>query len=330
MKLVERTFLIWSFLVWIVAIGCGKHSRQQRDSVADHLNLTVVHLALNWVPEPEFGGFYEARERGIFARHAIDARIEAGGAGVPVLQRVATGQVEFAIAGADEVVMARARGADLIALFATFQTSPQGIMVHGSRNLQSLEEVFASGTVAMEPGLPYAAFLRRRFGTRGATLVPYDGGVARFLADKNLAQQCYVTSEPISAKKSGADPKVFLIAEAGYNPYGAVVVGRRSWVEQHGEHARAFVAASAEGWRSYLNDPRATNALLAKLNVSLDPTTLTAMTEAQKPLVETEDTVRHGLGVMSRERWGRLVEQLVELGVIERSVAPETLYLDPS
>lgn len=310
--------------------SCSKQGREQHEATGSDSSLTVVRLALNWLPEPEFGGFYEARERGIFARHSLDARIEAGGAGVPVLQRVATGQIEFAITGADELVMARSRGADLVALFATFQTSPQGIMVHASRNLRNLEEVFASGTVAIEPGLPYAAFLRRKFGNFGATLVPYDGGVARFLTDKNLAQQCYVTSEPIAAARSGAEVRVFLIADAGYNPYGAVVVGRRVWLEQHVERARAFVAASAEGWRSYLDDPRPTNELLRRLNASLSPPALAAMSEAQEKLIETEETSRRGLGTMTRERWAQLVDQLVEVGAIDRAVAPDGLFLDPS
>jgi NitT/TauT family transport system substrate-binding protein len=41
----------------------------------------------------------------------------------------------------------------------------------------------------------------------------------------------------------------------------------------------------------------------------------------QKPLIETEETRRGKLGMMSRERWQTLGRQLVELGVVP--AAPE-------
>ena len=71
-----------------------------------------VKLALNWVAEPEFGGFYAARDLGHFKRRGMDVSIQGGGAGVPVMQMVASGQVDFGIAGADEILTARARGVE--------------------------------------------------------------------------------------------------------------------------------------------------------------------------------------------------------------------------
>src|SRR4051812_47571102 len=84
-----------------------------------------IKLALDWVPEPEFGGFYAARAGGAFAKENLDLTIQGGGAGVPVVQMVATGQSEFGIAGADEILKARAKGADVVPIYATFQRSPQ-------------------------------------------------------------------------------------------------------------------------------------------------------------------------------------------------------------
>ena len=185
-----------------------------------------VLLALDWVPEPEFGGFYAARETGAFKAADLDVEIQGGGAGVPVVQMVATGKAEFGIAGADEVLTARARGADIVPLFAVYQTSPQGIMVHASRGAKTLAEVFAGGTLAIEPGLSYALYLKKKLGFDKLKVVPYDGGVARFVADKDFAQQCYATSEPLAAKKKGSDPQVFLVADEGFNPYLGVVITR--------------------------------------------------------------------------------------------------------
>ncbi|HKQ70313.1 MAG TPA: ABC transporter substrate-binding protein, partial [Polyangiaceae bacterium] len=260
-----------AFIVLLLAVAsCSKKSSTDDAAGAKAAAGTKLKLALNWVPEPEFGGFYAARESGAYARQGLQVEVLGGGAGVPVVQMVATGRADFGTVGGDELVTAKARGADVVAVFATFQTSPQGIMVHASRKLGSLREVFRSGTLAIEPGLAYAAYLKNLFPWEGVTVVPYDGGVAHFLTDPLFGQQCYVTSEPIAARQKGSDPQVFLVAEAGYNPYATVVVTRRELVTQKPEMVAAFVAATTEGWRTYLADPKPTNALLRTLNPSMD------------------------------------------------------------
>ena len=286
-----------------------------------------MKLALNWVPEPEFGGFYAARESGAFERHHLKVEIQGGGAGVPVLQMVATGRADFGTVGADELITARARGADVVALFAVFQTSPQGIMVHASRKLNKLEDAFHSGTLALETGLGYAAYLKKKFPWEGVKVVPYDGGVAHFLADPSFGQQCYITSEPIAARQKGGDPQVFLIADSGFNPYTTVVIARRELLQKTPQLAREFVAATREGWRDYLDHSEVTNALLGRLNTSLDAPTLSAAADAQRPLIETDDTKQHGLGTMTSARWQTLSDQLLDLKIIDKPALAADLFV---
>ncbi|WP_233261714.1 ABC transporter substrate-binding protein [Vitiosangium sp. GDMCC 1.1324] len=310
----------------VVAGACSrsKEGTPQAESTGTKSGAVVagpakVKLALNWVPEPEFGGFYVARETGAFKQHGLDVDILGGGAGVPVLQMVASGQAEFGTVGADELLTARAHGVDVIPLFAVYQTSPLALMAHASRGAKSIKDVLSSGTVALEPGMPYVAYLKKKYGFDKVKVVPYDGGVARFAADKDFAQQCFITSEPIAARKQGAEPAVFLVADEGFNPYQAVVVTRRELWKEQPERVKEFVAAVREGWRSYLENPAPANAVMGKLNPTMDAETFAAAAQAQKPLIETEETKAKGLGTMSRERWETLGRQLVELGLIEQA-----------
>lgn len=283
---------------------------------------TNVKLQLDWVAEPEFGGFYAARASGAFKTEGLEVEIAGGGAGVPVVQMVATGKAQFGIAGADEVITARAKGADVVPVFAVFQTSPQGIMTHEGRGAKTLGEVLASGSLAIEPGLSYAAFLKKKFGFDKVKVVPYDGGVARFLAEKDFSQQCYVTSEPIAAKKKGGDPKVFLVADEGFNPYLGVVIASASFVKEKPDVVRKFVRAAREGWKSYLSDPKAANEVMGKINKAMDAETFAAAAEAQKPLILAGDAKDKGVGVMSKERWETLAGQLKDLGLVDKAEAP--------
>src|SRR5262249_4494612 len=91
--------------------GCGKTSAKTR-------------LALNWKPDPQFGGFYAAP----YEKYGLDLEILPGGAGTPTIQMIGAGSAEFGIVAADELVIARSRGNDVVALFAVFQNNPQGIM----------------------------------------------------------------------------------------------------------------------------------------------------------------------------------------------------------
>src|SRR4030081_2244571 len=81
-------------------------------------------LALNWKPDPQFGGLFAAP----YQKHGLDVEILPGGAGTPTVQMIGAGSAEFGIVSADELVVARSGGNDVVALFAVFQNCPQGIM----------------------------------------------------------------------------------------------------------------------------------------------------------------------------------------------------------
>lgn len=283
-----------------------------------------IRLQLNWVPEPQFGGFYAAEQTGAFKKHGLDVQIVPGGVGTPTVQMVGAGSAEFGVVSADEVVVARAHGNDVVALFAVFQTNPQGIMVHESRGFSGLGDVFKNpGTLAVQRGLPYADYLLKKYGTHpGLRIVPSPGGgIAAFLADKDFSQQCFVTSEPILAKQQASDPQTFLVAEAGYNPYTTVVATSGPYLARNRDLAKKLTDAVREGWRAYLDDPAAANTHMQSLNKTMDPRTFAESAAAQEPLIETDETRRLGLGTMTAERWESLARQLVELKVVDKAPA---------
>ncbi|MBI1860624.1 MAG: ABC transporter substrate-binding protein, partial [Deltaproteobacteria bacterium] len=249
-----------------------------------------IPLALNWKPEPQFGGFYQT-QIGQMAKTAksdgVELEIMPGGAGTPTVQMVAAGKVPFGVASADEVVLARDRGMLIVALMAVYQTNPQGIMTHPERKLNSIAEVYAQdGTLGIQRGLGYSLFLEKKYGTTAKVKrVPYAGGIAPFLADANYSQQCFVTSEPLLVKKQGKTEKTFLIADAGYNPYTTVVVAKKDYVEKNGPQVAKVVALLKKSWAAYVANPAAANEMMHKLNPTMDPETFQASAEAQKDLI---------------------------------------------
>ncbi len=305
--------------------GCEK-----KEAAAPSNNGTAsVLLTLDWKPEPEFGGFYSAQQNKGFTQHGLDVNIKPAGEGADTWQLVATGKTDFATTAADQVLIARARGADVVAFFAVYQTFPQGVMVHKARGFTTLKDVFThEGTLDAEPDT-WLKFLTKKFGTPTVKIKGFDGGIAEFLAKGDCSQQCFVTSEPILVKNKGSDPQTFLIADEGYDPYTTVVICKGDLWKNNPDRVKAMAAACREGWRAYLDKPAPINAIMHDLNKDMDEQTFAEAADAQKPLIETDQTKAAGLGTMTAQRWNDLSKQLQDLGVIDQPIKGEDCFVNP-
>jgi NitT/TauT family transport system substrate-binding protein len=282
-----------------------------------------IRLALNWKPEPEFGGFYAAP----YASHGLDVEILPGGVGTPTVQMVGAGSAEFGIVGADELIVARSRGNDVVALFAVFQDNPQALMAHASRKAKAIGDLFKGGTLAIQKGLPYARLLEKQYSFNEVKVVPSPGGdISAFLHDPMFVQQVYLTAEYLTAKRQGADAQVFPISATGFNPYYTVVATSGDYLRKNPGVAKDMVATVREGWRAYLDNPKPVDERMNRLNPSMSPDAFAETAEAQKPLIENDETKRNGLGTMTRQRWLTLIAQIEGLGDIQKVPSPDDCF----
>jgi len=181
----------------VLAIAAWAIFVRERVVLADD-SAASVKLTLDWKPEPEFGGFYAAQVNGTFAKHQINAKLKSAGEGAPTWQLVATGKTEFATTAADQVLIARAHGADVVAIFAVYQTFPQGIMVHKARGFTKIDDVFhTAGTLAAEDDT-WLQFCLKKFGKDGVKVTSYSGGIGRVSRQGRLlpAVLCHLRTNP--------------------------------------------------------------------------------------------------------------------------------------
>jgi NitT/TauT family transport system substrate-binding protein len=206
------------FLFCVIAIS---YSAQ-----ATKVSKKPIEINLNWKAEPEFGGFFDAALNNRLDRPWQELSIVEGGASTPTVQMVAAGKINFAIANGDEVAISKSLGTDVVAVFATYQKDPHGVMVRADSPVKSLKDLLADAqyTVALQRGIGSTLFIQKKFAPIKAKIVPYTGGISTFLNDPKFAQQCFVTSEPLAANKQGKPAKSFLVADEGYNPYSAVLI----------------------------------------------------------------------------------------------------------
>lgn len=274
-------------------------------------------IALNWFPEAEHAGFYGAEAAGSYKAAGLDVKLLPGGPGAPVLQQVATGRVDFGVSNADEVIIARAQGVPVVAVFAPIQTSPRVIMVHKESGIQKLSDL-KDLTLAIEPQAPFANFMKRKLPLKGVRFVPYGGSVAPFVADPKFAQQAYGISEPFTAEEKGAHPVNLYVSELGYNPYTSVLVVSEKTLKENPELVKKVVQASQEGWSLYLKDPKPAEALIRAANPQVDAPVLAYGYKELLKLCQNDDTKAGGVGSMTAKRWNDIAAQLETMGVVAK------------
>jgi NitT/TauT family transport system substrate-binding protein len=286
-----------------------------------------IQLALNWLPEPQFGGFYQALVSGEFEKNKLNVELLKGGSGTPTIQMLAKGVVDFALVSAEEILLSNDKNHrnQVIALFATFQVNPQILMSHKERNFKNISDLLQSdGYLAWQSGLSYSLFLRKKYPQFKVKMVPYLGGLTQFQKDKNLSQQGFITSEPLAAEKMGIKINTFLVSDEGFNPYTTVLAVKKDYYLKNKDLAERMVKSVRKGWESYLKDPTLANNKMNELNTSMDRETFDRSAKSQENLIHSDGN----LGAMNSERWKKLILQMKELSLIKGNLKAEDQYLN--
>ncbi len=331
---VARMVMLVGLFALLFSAGCGKSNSAQPpaadarshsprgvapddESERKDPTLVAVTLQLNWFPEAEHGGYYAALAHGYYREAGLDVEIVPGGPETPVVQQVSRRAATFGIVNADNILFGRAQQAPIVALMAPLQISPRCLIVHKSSGIRDFDDL-RDMTIAMSNSNAFSQYLRYKLDLPGVKIVPYAGNVAQFLIDKDYAQQGYVFSEPFVARKEGGDPKVLMLSELGFNPYTSLLCTHEDQLEDNPHLLQKMVTASIRGWKKYLESPDEANRLIHKANPEMDLDILEYGAETLKPLAMDSVAEQQGIGTMSRARWQKLADQLVESKQLKR------------
>jgi len=322
-RLIQFRLSAASGLLACVAMFVSCHATQ---SVANSGGLIPVRLQTDWYPQPEHGGFYTALSNGYYKAEGLDVTILPLGQYSSALQVVSSGGAEFGLASSDQILEAVSNGLPLVAVGATMQHDPQGIMVHKNSPVTGFAGL-EGHSIAAHPGATWFKFIVGKYHLKNVREIPATHSIANFLADPNYIQQIFVTSEPYFVKTAGGDFRTMLISGAGYDPYRVFFVSK-NYMKQNPSVTAKFVRASIKGWREYLRDPTAANTLILKLNPAQNAAqvefTLGALKEGN--FITGEDPSGSQIGQMAPARWAATNQQLSELGVIRKPINPTTAY----
>lgn len=283
----------------------------------------------NWYAEAEHGGFYQALATGLYKQAGLDVEIKLGGPQVNGMQLLAAGRTDCFMGYDTQTLKAREQGVPAVTVASAFQKDANVLIAHP--DVKRIEDM--KGKTLLIAAASHSTFWPWMKGTWGFTdqqTRPYTFNIQPFVADKNIVQQGYFSSEPYAIeKKTGVKPNVFLIADLGWPVYATTIVCLEKTLKERPQAVAAFVKASMQGWKSYLQgDPKPANALIRKDNPEMTDDLLaygiTKMNEAG--IVTGGDAQKLGIGIITDAR----MKQVYDLMVKHQLLDPKKVDLKSS
>lgn len=304
-------------LAGLVAIGCGSDDSSEPSSADSSEEVSVV---MSWFPEGEQGGYWQVEEGDLGeAVGGPKINIEPGGPSIKVTPQVASGQFDYGMADADEVLLAQSEGVPIVSVFSTFDDHLRCLMSQPDAGIESIEDI-EGHPVSISQGSSFWEYLKAEYDLSDVTEQNYTGTLAQLKDNPDLVQQCYATSEPFAAEEEGIPIETLLVAESGFNPYPATIVTTEEKIKNDPEEVAKVVEALTKGWEEFLADPNQAFALIEQENQEISAEELDYQYDT------LQDFIQEPLGCMDPARWDELSEQLKSVDLIESDVDPSEAF----
>jgi putative hydroxymethylpyrimidine transport system substrate-binding protein len=263
-----RTWLAASVLAAVSIAGCGEIKNVVQPTQGAFRPLTLM---LDWSPNADHVGIYQAQAEGDFTRAALDVHIQYNTADPSApLRLLETGRVQVAITYEPEVMLARDQHIPVVSVAALIQRPLTSIVSLGSRHIRTPAQL--RGKTVGVAGIPYQnAFLH--------TIVAHAGLPQHSVSSVNVGENlvpamlsghvdatlgAYWNYEAIQLAQLGKHPNVIHVERAGVPNYDELVFAvMEKEIVNHPDLIRAFVQAVARGYESARANPaRAVSNLL--------------------------------------------------------------------
>lgn len=268
--------LVAALAAMTLALGaCG----EKKNSVAGSgASANRFSLMLDWFPNADHVGIYEAQAQGYFKQAGLDVHLQVPSDPSLPLKLVAAGKIDAAISYEPEVLLARNQGLPLVSIAAIVQQPLTSIVSLGSKHITSPRQL--RGKRVGDAGIPYQhAYL--------TTILSHAGVPASSVQETNVGANlvpamlsgrvdatlgAYWNYEAIQLAQMGKKPNVIRMNQVGVPAYDELVlVVRRSELAESPDLIRRFVQAVARGYESTRRDPTSAVANLVRANPGLDP-----------------------------------------------------------
>lgn len=284
-----------------------------------------VTLAMTYIPNVQFAPWYVAEEKGFFQEEGLevvfDYRMD-----IDALQLVATGKMDYAIAGGDQVLVARGQGIPVVYLMSLYAEFPPAIIAKAESGIKTATDLKGKtvGLPLYGTNLLAAQAIIKRAGLAEQDVNLIDIGytqIPSLLEDKVDAMVGFANNEPIKLKAMGV--AVNQINSWDYfSLVGHGLITGAGKVKKDPAEVGKMVRASYKGLQYALAHPEETFAICLKHLAELGEEQRKQEWEVLKAsmaLWENDYTRAHGLGRSDPASWEDAQQLMIDLGLIPQA-----------
>ncbi|HEY8640171.1 MAG TPA: ABC transporter substrate-binding protein [Solirubrobacterales bacterium] len=285
-------------------------------------------LTLDFYPNPDHVGIYEAQKLGYFRDAGLDVSINSPTDPSAPIKEVAASRADLAISYEPELLLAREQGLDVKAVGALVDRPLTSLIWLRKAGIKRLGDL--RGKTIATAGIPYQdAFLETILAR--ANLKPSDvkavnvglnllpailGGRAQAMLGG------FSNVEGIDLKLRHKDPTVTPVDQLGIPTYDELVfVAQGSRLKDDSEPIRLFLAAMARGTAAAEKDPKGATQALLEQNRNLDPKLTAAEVKATLPVL-SQASPKRPYGYMDQAEWQQFIGWMRDHGLISSLPTP--------
>ncbi len=290
-----------------------------------------VHLVMGYIPNVQFAPWYVALEKGFFQEAGLDVTMDYGKVN-DVMRLLAAGKIDFAIAGGDEVIVARGQGIPVSYSMALYARFPAVIVSLADQQITS--PVDLKGKSIGIPGFYGTNYIAIKAVLAGAglkenevTIRPIGYTQVASLSERKVdAIVGFANNEPVQLRQQGLDINV-INCDQYFDLVGhGVVTGSKA--QKDPTLTRAFIQATLKGMEYALAHPEETMQIcqqyIPELDATNSPVQYQVLLESMQ-LWQSPTTQKHGLGYSAPQAWAKSQQLMYGWGMIPQTSPVEDL-----
>lgn len=273
-------------------------------------SLRPIAVQLAWNHQAQFAGIYAADRAGLYAAEGLAVTVLPGGPGVDKLAPVLSGAAQFGVAGADELILARAAGQPVRAIATIYRRSPIVFVALAETGITRPEE-FAGKTIRVADNLvPSLHAMLAHVGVapdqyQVVTELPSD--LALFASGEVPVWGMYINGMYVAVQRAGYPVNLIFPDDYGVHFYADTLYTTDELIDRDPELVRRFLRATLSGWTYAIENPGDIASLVASYAPDADLDVEHAKMIASLPLVNTgEDHI----GWMRPDQWETMAQAL--------------------
>lgn len=287
--------------------------------------LTPVTVQLNWFHQSQLGGLYAADQTGLYRAEGLAVTFVPGGPKVDTFAPVVAGQAQFGVAGADELILARAQGQPVRAIAAIYRRSPIVFVARADAGITRPQD-FVGRTIRISPNiLPTFRTMMARAGIPPDRYreIQLPSEVAAFASGQAPIWGVYVNGLAVALQRAGHQLSMVFPDDYGVHFYADTVFTSDPLIATKPELVTRFLRATLQGWTHAIENPATIGPMVLKYKPDADLALEAAKMTATLPLVHTGED---HLGWMKPEIWSAMETVLRQEGVLTAPLDVTQVY----